>query len=48
MPDDNMGSDDNITNVTFEKAAKAQKQTLEVAKKNVYEMLKEELDMPNH
>lgn len=45
MPDDNMGSDDNITNATFEKAAKAQKQTLEEVKRNVYEILKEELGM---
>lgn len=43
MPDDNMGSDDNITTATFEKASKAQKQTSDEAKRHVFEMLKEEL-----
>ena len=38
-PDDNMGSSDNITNETFEKAAKAWGQTKDEAMKNVFKLL---------
>lgn len=44
MPDDNMGDEKNITNKTFEEAAKASGQTVEQAKKEVLEMLKKQLE----
>ena len=42
-PDDDMGSPDNITNQTFEKAAKAWGQSPEEAKKNALKLLKQEV-----
>ena len=43
MPDDNMGHSGNITNKTFEEAAKAEDQTPEEAKKNTLKLLKKVL-----
>ncbi len=43
MPDDNMGHPENITNATFEAAAKAEGQPVEMAKRNAYELLKKQL-----
>lgn len=40
---DQMGSPDNITDETFEKAATASDQTVEEAMQNVYDMLKQKL-----
>lgn len=48
MPDDNMGDPKNITNKTFEEAAKASGQTVKDAKKEVLEMLKKQLDEPKN
>ena len=39
MPDNDMGNPKNITNKTFEEAAKASGQTVEQAKKNTAELL---------
>jgi hypothetical protein len=39
MPDNDMGNPDNITNETFEEAAKAAGQNAEEAKKNTLELL---------
>jgi hypothetical protein len=39
-PDDDMGDPKNITDKTFEEAAKASKQSLKDAKKNTLELLK--------
>jgi hypothetical protein len=39
MPDNDMGNPDNITNKTFEEAAKAAGQNAEEAKKNTLELL---------
>ena len=38
-----MGHDENITNETFAKAAKAMGQSIEEAKKNTLELLKKQL-----
>lgn len=38
-----MGSDDNITEKTFEKAATASSQTVEEAKKNTLDLLKQQV-----
>lgn len=38
-----MGSEDNITNSDFEKAAKAAGETVQQAKENTYEALKKDL-----
>lgn len=43
IPDDDMGSADNITTQTFEKAAKASGQSVKEAKKQSLAMLKKEL-----
>ncbi|TSC88043.1 MAG: hypothetical protein G01um10147_274 [Microgenomates group bacterium Gr01-1014_7] len=43
MPDDDMGDPKNITNKTFEEAAKASGQTVEQAKKEALKLLKKEL-----
>jgi len=43
MPDNDMGDPKNITNKTFEEAAKAVKQSLEEAKINTLELLKKVL-----
>lgn len=43
IPDNNMGSDDNITTATFDRAAEASDQTPEEAKREVLKMLQEEL-----
>lgn len=43
MPKDKMGHDENITDETFEIAAKAEGQTVEEAKKNTLELLKKQL-----
>jgi hypothetical protein len=40
MPDSNMGDSRNITNKTFEEAAKAAGETPEEAKKNTLKLLK--------
>ena len=46
-PQDNMGSPDNITEETFEKAAKAWGQSVEEAKRNTLELLKKQIkDIP--
>jgi hypothetical protein len=39
MPDNDMGNPKNITNKTFEEAAKAAGQSVEEAKKNALELL---------
>jgi hypothetical protein len=39
MPDNDMGNPKNITNKTFEEAAKASGQTIEEAKKNALDLL---------
>ncbi len=44
MADNNMGDPKLITSQTFEEAAKAAGQSVEEAKKNVYEYLKKELE----
>ena len=43
MPDDDMGDSKNITNKTFEEAAKASGQTVEQAKKEALKLLKKQL-----
>lgn len=43
MPDNDMGNPKNITNKTFEEAAKASGQTIEEAKKNAVELLEKTL-----
>ncbi|MBI4092032.1 MAG: hypothetical protein HY427_02400 [Candidatus Levybacteria bacterium] len=43
MPDDDMGHPKNITEKTFEEAAKAEGQTVEEAKKNTLALLKKQL-----
>lgn len=40
---DSMGEDANITDETFEKAAKASNQTVEEAMENTFELLKQKL-----
>jgi hypothetical protein len=40
MPDNDMGNPDNITNKTFEEAAKAAGQPVEEAKQNALQLLK--------
>ena len=42
--DSDMGNPQNITNKTFEEAAKAAKQTSEEAKRKAYETLKKEFE----
>jgi len=42
-PDDDMGHADNITEKTFEEAAKAEGQTVEEAKRNTLALLKKQL-----
>lgn len=44
MPDDDMGNTKNITNKTFDEAAKASNQSAQDAKKNTLELLKKELN----
>ena len=46
VPDHDMGNPDNITEKTFESAAKASGQSLEQAKRNTLEMLKKSLEKP--
>ena len=43
-PVDDMGNPDNITNSTFQKAAKASSQDEKEAKKNTLELLKTEVE----
>jgi hypothetical protein len=43
MPDNDMGNPKNITNRTFEEAAKAAGQPVEEAKKNALELLQKSL-----
>jgi len=43
MPDNDMGNPKNITNKTFEEAAKAMGQSPEDAKKNTLELLQQSL-----
>ena len=43
-PDNDMGNPKNITNKTFEEAAKAAKLTSEEAKRKTYETLKKEFE----
>lgn len=43
-PDDNMGDSRNITNKTFEEAAKAAGETPDEAKQNALKLLKKVLD----
>jgi len=45
-PDDDMGHPDNITEDTFEKAAKAWGQSVDEAKRNTLELLKKIKDIP--
>ena len=42
-PNDDMGNADNVTNATFAKAAAAEKQSVDEAKRKTYELLKLEL-----
>ncbi len=42
--DDDMGDPKNITNKTFEEAAKASGQTAEEAKRNAYDALKKQVE----
>jgi hypothetical protein len=44
MPDNNMGDTRNITDKTFEEAAKAAGQSVEEAKRNALQQLKKELE----
>lgn len=46
MPDNDMGNSKNITNKTFEEAAKAAGQSVEEAKKNALELLQKSLGRP--
>lgn len=43
MPNDDMGHPENITEETIKKAAEAEGQTVEDAKKNMLEMLKKQV-----
>lgn len=43
MPDNDMGNAKNITEKTFEEAAKAAGQSVKEAKQNAFELLKDEL-----
>jgi hypothetical protein len=43
-PNDDMGNKDNITNATFDKAAKAENQDLKPAKEETLKLLKLELE----
>lgn len=43
MPNDSMGSEKNITEKTFEDAARATGQSVEETKKNTLEQLKKEM-----
>jgi hypothetical protein len=43
MPDNDMGNPKNITNKTFEEAAKAAGQSVEEAKRNALELLEKSL-----
>ena len=47
MPDNDMGNPDNITNKTFEEAAKAAGQNTDEAKKNTLELLQKGLRQKN-
>jgi hypothetical protein len=47
MPDSNMGDPKNITNKTFEEAAKAAGETPEEAKRNTFKLLKKILKEEN-
>lgn len=44
MPDNDMGDAKNLTNKTFEEAAKAAEQSVEEAKRNTLELLKSLLE----
>ena len=44
-PGENMGDEKNITEVTFEEAAEASNQTVDEAKRNTLELLKQELEV---
>lgn len=44
MPDNDMGDPKNITNKTFEEAAKAADQSIEEAKRQTLELLKSQLE----
>jgi hypothetical protein len=44
MPDNDMGDPKNITDKTFEDAAKAMDQTVEEAKRNTLALLRKELE----
>lgn len=44
MSDDDMGNPKNITDKTFEEAAKASNQSMEEAKKNTLDLLKKQLN----
>lgn len=44
MPDDDMGNPKNITDKTFDEAAKASNQSIEEAKKNTLDLLKKQLN----
>lgn len=45
MPDDNLGDPKNITNKTFEEAARAASQSPEEAKRNTLQLLKKVLNL---
>lgn len=45
MPNNDMGKKENITNKTFDEAAKAMNQTVKDAKKNALELLKRVLSV---
>jgi len=45
MPNDNLGDPRNITNKTFEEAAKAASQSPEEAKRNTLQLLKKVLNL---
>lgn len=47
MADDDMGDPKNITEKTFEEAAKASGQSIEEAKKQTLELLKKQLSQQN-
>jgi hypothetical protein len=44
MPDNDMGNPKNITDLTFEEAAKAMNQSVDEAKRFTLELLKKELE----
>jgi hypothetical protein len=46
MPDNDMGNPKNITNKTFDEAAKAASQSVEEANKNALELLQKSLGRP--